>query len=139
MTYDKDEIFDGSVLRSDIDGVFEGYIKLLRQDGECLPQMEHDQSPVILSCRYLVQFVDPIEVDMMNIVLPPNEVYTQRAQKCRSTHRRIKYQAGTFAEVYKTFKNSTVDSISEEEDLREWLMAHNIESNLLDDEFEGLY
>ena len=92
----KKDVFPGARVRIEIDGVFDGYVRLIEPDGEEFAQMETDLGPVYVTRRWLVQFTE--EPDLVGA-----ERFTQIAQKQRQTHRVIKYKVGNFSKVYKKY------------------------------------
>lgn len=117
MIYKKDEVFPGSMLRIDLNGVFEGYATLIEPAGAIFTEMERDHSPVIVSRRWLVEFVPFSE----ELSLSSSEKITQINVAGVKTHRIIKFVAGNFSKTNKVYnkeekKIEELPEIFEEDD-----------------------
>jgi len=93
MVFEKDQVEEGAILRIDVDGKFDGYARLLEPSGSYFTEMISDKTIVIVSRRWLVEFVDISELDFN---LSNKDKITQINQKKRKTHRNIKFVGGDF-------------------------------------------
>lgn len=92
----KEEVRPGAIVRIEINGVFDGYVKLIEPAGKEFAEMETDTSPVVVKRRWLVEYVDEGG-------LTGSERFTQAVLKGKRTHRNIKFVAGAFSQVYKRY------------------------------------
>lgn len=100
MVYKESEVVPGAILKIEIEGVFDGYVRLLEPAGQQLSEMFSDHSQVVVSQRWHVEFVPLEEVKMR---LSNKNRLTQINQKCRRTHRNIKFVAGNFYDCHTRF------------------------------------
>lgn len=99
----ENEVIPGSIHRIEIDGVFDGYVRLIEPDGQQLSEMASDFSQVVVARRWLVEFVSPEEVPDK---LSRKNRMTQFNQKGRRTHRIIRFAAGNFYEVHTRYSGA---------------------------------
>lgn len=98
MIYDRDQVCENSVVRI-ANPSFEGYARLISEDGEIFTEMESDYSHVVAARRWKIQFL-PVDPELQ---LSPSERITQELQHERVTHRVIRFNAGSFTRAYREF------------------------------------
>lgn len=100
MIYKENEVVPGAIAKIEIDGVFDGYVRLIEPSGQQLPEMHSDNSQVVVAQRWLVEF---LSIDEVKMKLSNRNRITQINQKNRKTHRVIKFTAGNFYDVHSRF------------------------------------
>lgn len=110
MIFDRNEVVAGNTLRI-ANPTFEGYARLISEDGEIFTEMESDYSRVIAARRWKIQFL-PVDPELQ---LSPADRITQELQHERVTHRVIRFNAGCFTNAYREFGGDESGSLPEKD------------------------